>query len=95
MLLLPLPHRHALPKFADLAASRGEVKLANSARALASELRRRVASTWCPDKGWFGRATTASGELLGKDWLSLEPQPWALLCGSWSGCSGVGVGTVC
>ncbi len=69
-----------LPVFGGLAARVGEMALAAEARAVADDLRGRVAAAW--NGRWFHRAYAPDGTPIGDRDCWLEPQPWAILCGA-------------
>jgi hypothetical protein len=68
-----------LPVWAALAERLGDAPRAARARAVAADLRERVAAEWTGR--WFRRARCGA-LAVGEETLFLEVQPWAILCGA-------------
>ncbi|MFA5785367.1 MAG: hypothetical protein WDA71_00035 [Actinomycetota bacterium] len=69
-----------LPVYAGLCDRLGERSQAGEARALAVQLREKVAGEW--NGRWFRRALAPGGHVVGDKDCWLEVQPWAILCGA-------------
>ena len=68
-----------LPRFAELAAMRGDMKSAERARAWVEQLLPALREQW---RGrYFNRAYSAMGREYGADYIHLESQIWPLLSG--------------
>ena len=70
--------------FSPLLTRLGETALATEAKAQADELRELVRRAW-NHNNWFDRAYAPGGEVIGRDDMWLEVQPWAILCGAADG----------
>jgi cellobiose phosphorylase len=69
-----------LPRFAELAEMRGDMKSAGRARAWVEQLRPALREQW---RGrYFNRAYSALGREYGADYIHLEGQIWPLLAGN-------------